>query len=122
MHESPRPLGNDGTDRDTSLEPSFRCEVPAVGAEPVVVLTGELDLASAPELSRQLERLLERPVTRITLDLAGLTFIDSSGLGALCRIQEQADTRGVAVVLRSVPDHARRVLEITGLTGLFPLG
>jgi anti-sigma B factor antagonist len=124
MYET-RPSGNGGGPEseagEGSLVPTFECRIESNGDHPVVVLSGELDLASAPELQRGLDVLLARPVTAITLDVAELTFIDSSGLGALCRIHEVAHEHGGVLVLRSVPPHARRVLEITGLTGLFRL-
>jgi anti-sigma B factor antagonist len=87
----------------------------------VVALRGELDLASAPELQRQLLALVERPVGALTLDLAGLEFLDSSGLGTLYRTRQAADEAGIALRLRSVPDHVLRVLDVTAMAPLFDL-
>src|SRR5262249_34912111 len=114
--------GGPGTSGDAgSLEPPFTCRVSTAGEQALVELGGELDRAAAPELERELERLLEQPLRRLTLDLAEVSFLDSSGLGALCRAQEVSEQRGVDLRLVSVPEHARRVLEITGLSGLFRL-
>jgi anti-sigma B factor antagonist len=124
MYEPHGPNGDGGPGTDGgagSLEPAFTCRVSATGERARVELAGELDLASAPEFERELERLLEEPVRDLTLDLTALSFLDSSGLGALCRAQEVAERRGIDLRLVSVPEHARRVLEITGLTGLFRL-
>jgi anti-sigma B factor antagonist len=75
---------------------------------------GELDLASAPELERVLERLAGEP-SAIVLDLSGLTFADCAGLRpvreALCR----GATLGRHVRLSSPRPAVRRVLNLTGL-------
>jgi anti-anti-sigma factor len=108
-----------------SLVPALRCEITREGDELVAVLDGELDLASAPEVVRRLRAELSRPAEQpsqgLCLDLANLSFVDSSGLGALCQLQEQTATDGLSFRLVAVPDHARRVFEITGLTGTFGL-
>jgi len=87
----------------------------------VVHLHGELDLASAPELQRELLALLARPVDDLTLDLGSLTFLDSSGLGALYRARQTADEQGIPLRLQAVPDHVMRVLDVTAMTELFDL-
>jgi anti-sigma B factor antagonist len=115
-------LAPTGEAHDAGLAPSLHCETLDVDGRAVVTLRGELDLASSPELLRQLQLLLNRPVTTLTLDLADLSFIDSSGLGALCRVRQDAADRGIALDLHRVPAHARRVLDITGLTPLFTMG
>ncbi len=103
------------------LDPSLTYDTVEVDGAAVVTLRGDLDLASAPELLRQLQSLVARPVTSVTVDLAGLAFLDSSGLGTLCRAQQEAEGRGIAFALDRVPSHARRVLEITGLSRQFHL-
>jgi anti-sigma B factor antagonist len=87
----------------------------------VVALRGELDLAAAPGLQRELLTFLERPVPSLTLDLGGLTFLDSSGLGSLYRTRLAADDHGVPLRLEAVPDHVMRVLDVTAMTPLFDL-
>jgi anti-sigma B factor antagonist len=108
--------------RGAGLDPSLVCDTLEVDGRAVVTLRGELDLATAPDLLRTLQHLLDQRITALTLDLADLSFIDSSGLGTLCRVLADAQERGATLELDRVPDHARRVLEITGLTELFSLG
>ncbi len=67
-----------------------------------IVLTGELDIATGPELERALEAQLEQAATDIVLDLRGVTFIDSSGL------------RVVLVAGRSAADEGRRLIVVPG--------
>ncbi|HEY8216899.1 MAG TPA: STAS domain-containing protein [Acidimicrobiia bacterium] len=85
----------------------------------VVAVAGEIDVATSPELRQAIDRVLGS-ADRVTIDLAATTFIDSSGLGVLVAALKQAKERGHdAMTLRGVQEPVRRVLEITGLTGLF---
>ncbi|MGZ4691199.1 MAG: STAS domain-containing protein [Acidimicrobiia bacterium] len=87
----------------------------------IVAVRGELDLASAPELQRELVARLEGGVSRLTLDLGDVSFLDSSGLGALYRTQQAAEKRGAHLRLVAVPDHVLRVLEVTAMASLFDI-
>jgi anti-sigma B factor antagonist len=87
----------------------------------VVVLDGELDLASAPQLQRELLALCALPVHVISLDLGALTFMDSSGLNVLNRVRVAADDHGIKLTLGDVRDQVRRVLEVTNMTELFTI-
>lgn len=86
-----------------------------------VVVEGELDLASAPGLQREVLGLLALPVNTITLDLDALAFMDSSGLNVLNRVRTAADDHGVKLTLRNVSGPARRVLDVTQMTELFTI-
>jgi anti-sigma B factor antagonist len=79
----------------------------------VVAVSGELDLASSPELRRRVMQLLSLPVRAITLDLAAVTFMDSSGLAALITARDEARQRHIDFRLASVPAQARMVMELT---------
>jgi anti-anti-sigma factor len=87
----------------------------------VIVARGELDIATAPVLRRRLLELLALPVGGLAVDLAGVTFMDSSGLDALYEGLQGARGRGVDFTLRHVPNQVRQVLCITNMTGLFVL-
>ena len=82
-------------------------------------LTGELDLAGVPILASALEPLTRRGAT-IGLDLAELTFMDSSGINALCRAARHVGERGRIVVFRPTTT-VRRILEITGVVGVIAI-
>lgn len=75
-------------------------------------LRGELDASTAPGLA---EQMLGDPGSLVVLDLGQLTFIDSSGLGAIHAARQQViNDGGILVVCRPSPA-VHRVLEITGL-------
>ncbi len=87
----------------------------------VVTLSGELDVASSGSLQREVLSLFALPIDSVTLDLGALTFLDSSGLNLLNRVRVAATDHGIALDLRCVPDHVRRVLDVTGMDVLFAL-
>jgi anti-anti-sigma factor len=96
----------------------LECEIDNAtsGAECVVTVRGDIDLASAPDFESSLRTAVEASPSTITIDLAALTFIDSSGLRVLVSLSKEAQSRGATLRLRNVPRHAQRVLDITGLT------
>ncbi|MEP6622859.1 MAG: STAS domain-containing protein [Acidimicrobiia bacterium] len=87
---------------------------------PTVVAWGELDVATVPGLEHALARLLESDGTgTIEIDLNGVTFIDSSGLGVLVAALKQSHGLGGQLVVRGLQPAPRKVFEVTGLLDLF---
>ena len=84
------------------------------GDTSVLTLSGELDLASTPILERELAAVESESAKRILIDLAGVGFMDSTGLQALLRARERATTEdGIQLVLRRGPHQVQRVFELT---------
>ncbi len=87
----------------------------------VLAVGGEIDVATSPELRRELHQLADRKPARIIVDLGDVTFIDSSGLGVLVgtlkRLREEGS--GDILVLEGLQEPVRKVFDITGLTNLF---
>jgi anti-sigma B factor antagonist len=90
------------------------------GANLVLSIDGELDISTIPLLEQQIEATHASP-TPLTLDLSGLTFMDSSGLRLLIELNERA--RREAWKLAFVPsrhESANLVLRITGADAALP--
>lgn len=85
----------------------------------VVALSGELDLASAPDLERELQLGEESSPSGIVIDLSGLGFMDSTGLQALLRARERAGEAGYRLSLRRGPHQVQRVFELTKTVDAF---
>ena len=82
----------------------------------IVAASGELDVFTTAQLRATLqERLVDAADVHLVVDLSGLAFMDSSGLGTLVRTHKQA--RGLrgsfAVVCPAGP--VRKVIELTGM-------
>jgi len=86
----------------------------------VLILGGELDLATAPVLQEKLDRA-KRGRGAVVIDLSGLRFIDASGLHMLVRAERQLRASGGQLVLVRGPRAVRRVFELTGLDRHFAL-
>lgn len=84
-----------------------------------VAVRGEIDIATSDELRSALLRLNEQGARHVTVDLADLEFIDSTGLGALIRVLKHYREQGGDVVLASPTKPVQKVLEITSLDKLF---
>jgi anti-sigma B factor antagonist len=78
-----------------------------------LLLQGEIDSYTAPELA---DRLAAEPPVEV-LDLAGVTFIDSSGLRTLVEAHQARAETGSRLMLRAPSAAVQRLLEISGLGG-----
>ena len=85
-----------------------------------VDLPGELDLTGGDELEARVAPRLTRGA-RVTIGLEGVTFADSSGLGALLALQETARENGAELILRGPSQSVLRVMEITAITDQFTI-
>lgn len=90
------------------------------GSDAVTLLIqGEIDLASAPALERELREAESSMPRRIVLDLTGLEFIDSAGIFLLFRAQKRASAAGHSFALTEVPAQAKRLFGLTGFKTQF---
>jgi anti-sigma B factor antagonist len=88
-------------------------------AELILSLSGELDLAEAPDIRRRGLEALQAGTGDLVIDLAAVTFIDSSVIGALVAIRNEALAHERRVIVRSPQKNVRRVFELTGLSATF---
>jgi anti-sigma B factor antagonist len=89
------------------------------GGRPVVSVSGEVDLHSAPRLSEQLAAMLDTGGGTLVLDLTDVGFLDSTGLGALVGARASATERGGALPLVCTHERILKLFTITGLDGVF---
>ncbi len=78
-------------------------------------LAGEIDVLTVTKLSTMVNEILADPPPRIVLDMAGVTFCDSQGLGTLVVLSRKAQHAQSVLALANVGDFLLRVLDITGL-------
>lgn len=87
-----------------------------------IVVSGELDMASAPRLAAALRRLQEAGQHDITLDLGDLQFCDSSGLSVFVQAHRDLRTAGGRLVLRNPSERLRMLLTATQLDQELEIG
>jgi anti-sigma B factor antagonist len=86
----------------------------------LVTVNGRVDSSAAPDLAATLRSINDASRFRIVLDMTGLEYISSAGLGVLvttlknCRRYNRGN-----LLLASVPDRIAGVLELAGLAPLF---
>jgi anti-sigma B factor antagonist len=80
-----------------------------------VSTTGEVDSSSAPRLQAELEGLLDSGFRQLTVDLDGVTFLDSAGLCALAAVHRRATADGGRMRVLASHRAVIRPLQITGL-------
>lgn len=97
--------------------------VVTVDARPVAVLAGELDLSCAREVRAVLMALVDatEPGGDLHVDLAGVSFCDSSGLIPLVAARKRLGASGGRLVLISPQPAVLRTLLITGLHKVFEI-
>jgi anti-anti-sigma factor len=100
--------------------PRFDVSVERAGSTAIVRLAGELDLATAPELTDVLHGL-EPGCKRIILDVTGLDFIDSTGLRLAVMEHDRASADGFEFVITGATGAVLKVLRLTGLDVSLPL-
>ncbi|GAB3818119.1 STAS domain-containing protein [Tessaracoccus terricola] len=81
----------------------------------VVAVTGRFTAAGAPQLRQAAGDVVAAGKCRIVVDLAGCTFIDSSGLGALISALKAARVAGGDLKIAAAPDNVLSVLRLTNL-------
>ncbi|MFD3513078.1 STAS domain-containing protein [Streptomyces sp. NPDC058657] len=97
----------------------FHIDVPHTdGTLAVITLSGEFDIAAAPAVRARALDLLADGHPDLVADLAGVTFCDSSGLGALIGIWRCAKEAGGSLTLAAIPDRLERLLSVTGMDTL----
>ena len=96
-------------------------DVVARGPHATATLRGEFDMAATFTVEPTLERLLDEPgLEALTLDLSALRFVDSTGIGVLVRVTDEAQRRGIALTITPAPPEVQRVFEVSGLADVLP--
>lgn len=93
----------------------FECTVEPSRDHVVVHPKGELDLATVPQVDRQVEELVAAGFKRIVLDLSGLSFVDSTGLRLFVKWSQAAAADGLAFSFLPGNSTVERVLDVSGL-------
>ena len=84
-----------------------------------VVVTGELDCYTAPQLRSALVALVDGGARHVTLDVGSTRFIDSTGLSVLVGGLKRLREHGGTLVLKEPTPATLRLFEITGLHTVF---
>jgi anti-sigma B factor antagonist len=98
---------------------AFDVSVTRTDGTAVVEVSGDLDCYSSPQLRAAFVELADEGVRRVVLDVGGTQFVDSTGLGVLVGAKRRFHSLGGDLLLRSLSPATARLLEVTGLAGVF---
>jgi anti-sigma B factor antagonist len=101
--------------------PDFSIATTKDGNVADIVIAGELDMYTAPQLRDTLVELTATGVRQVTVDLAGVNFVDSTALGVLVGGLKRLRQADGDLALRAPRPSALKVMEMTGLTRVFTI-
>lgn len=82
----------------------------------IAVLSGEIDHHCARPMRAEIDEKIEQcQPSVLVLDFAGVTFMDSSGIGLIMGRHRSMEEIGGEVIIRNPPQHIRRVMRISGM-------
>ena len=117
-----RAMAESGGNGTNSLQPGdFDVALERLDGQYRLRLRGELDLSTAPWLRDHLSEISADGGQRVIVDLSGLSFIDSTGLSVLVGGWKRLRETGGDLVLASPSPPVAKVLDIAGLTEVFPI-
>ncbi len=99
----------------------LRIEITPVAIGFIVRMVGEIDLQTSPVLRDRLIELLDNKPSRVILDLAGVPYVDSSGVGTFVDFKRRAERAGSKAVLAGLQPRVLNLFEITRLTTFFTI-
>lgn len=87
----------------------------------VIEIEGEIDLFHAGKLKKLVTTLFEKNVNRVIINMQKITYVDSSGIGALLHIFSESKKRNLRIFFSNIHGSVKKVIELTKLTGYFPI-
>ena len=95
-------------------------DVRVSGEHAKVVLSGDVDLQTTADLKGEIQNITG--VTRLEIDAANVTYIDSSGIAVLLLARQHCAQNNIALSLPTISDAVNRVLQIARLDTMLPIG
>jgi anti-anti-sigma factor len=98
-----------------------RVTIDTVWGHALVAIQGELDLSNVGDTEQTIDAAIAEHGPHLIVNMADLTFMDSTGLSVLVRVLKRARAKGGEVALVRPQGRVRRLLTVTGLLGVFPV-
>ncbi|MDR2702684.1 MAG: anti-sigma factor antagonist [Spirochaetaceae bacterium] len=87
----------------------------------IIDVLGEMDLYNSYKLKELMMKMLEKKIERFIINLEDVEYIDSSGIGALIYITSTIKKMSLKLAITNVRGSVKKVIELTKLTGFFPI-
>jgi len=96
-------------------------ETRQVGNVPILDVAGEVDSYNAPRLRERMVALIDEGTPNLVINMTGVEYIDSTGLGTLVAALKRATEKGGTLSLICPNEQIYKVFHITGLVKVFPI-
>ena len=93
----------------------------SAGSVPILAVSGEVDVYSAPALKDRIAELIQSGQTTLIVDLSEVAFLDSTGLGALVEARAETTEAGGSLPIVCSQERILKLFTITGLDGVFTI-
>ena len=90
------------------------------GEHAKVVLSGDVDLQTTADLKSEIQSVTD--VTRLEIEAANVTYIDSSGVAVLLLARQHCAQNNITLSMPAVSEAVHRVLQIAKLDAMLPIG
>ncbi len=99
----------------------LKIETRMVNGKPVLDLTGEVDSYNAPKLRERMVTLIDEGNADLLINMTGVDYIDSTGLGTLVAGLKRASEKNGAIRIVCPNEQIFKVFNITGLVKVFAI-
>ena len=103
---------------EPDADSQLRVNIVINGAQSLVAVRGEIDLATAPLLEATIRAAIDQGCTQVLFDASGVAFMDCSGLRSILGAAERLGRDGGDLVIRSPSAHVTRLLDLTGVDAI----
>jgi anti-anti-sigma factor len=97
----------------------FGTDIRSVGNHALVVVVGEIDVSTVGSLYEQFACLARQGMCHVALDMAGVSFIDSTGISLLVTEHKRAESMRGELIVFSPSPQLRRMIQMVGLDTYF---
>ena len=104
------------------MQRSFHVHVQPQADAALLAVSGELDIATAPELEQALDQISPEQTKLVVVDLRELEFMDSTGLSTLVRAHPRLSEHDCELTLVKGPPQVQRLLDLTGVAERLRVG
>jgi anti-sigma B factor antagonist len=104
------------------VQRSFTVQLQPRSDATLIVVSGELDIASAPELEQALDQIRPELTKLVVVDLRGLKFMDSTGLSIIVLAHQRLSKYDCELTLVKGPPQVQRLLDLTGVADRLRVG
>lgn len=87
----------------------------------ILELSGELDIGGVTTVKKAFEGYFEKGLVKVVLDLSGMGYTSSAGMGVFMGIARQVKEKGGNVKMVGINDRVNRVFTLIGITKIFSI-